>query len=82
MMQQHLRSAPSIKKQKSVYSQRSLGTIKDRKREKVKEKEVSNGDTIMRILRMRFVFLGPFVHAEADVRIDQSGHAGIYHTTT
>ncbi|KAI0318044.1 hypothetical protein OF83DRAFT_1118175 [Amylostereum chailletii] len=54
MMQQTLRAAPSMKKRaKSVYSQRNLGTIKDRKREKKQEKEVSNGETIMRILRMR-----------------------------
>jgi hypothetical protein len=55
MMQQTLRSSPSIKKRaKSVKSQRNLGTIKDRKREK-KEKEVSGGETILRILRMRYV---------------------------
>ncbi|KAI0063318.1 hypothetical protein BV25DRAFT_1907095 [Artomyces pyxidatus] len=54
MMQQTLRASPSVKKRaKSVYSQRNLGTIKDRKREKMQEKEVSNGETIMRILRMR-----------------------------
>ena len=57
MMQQTLRAAPSVKKRaKSVYSQRNLGTIKDRKREKKqqeKEKDVSNGETILRILRMR-----------------------------
>ena len=57
MMQQTLRAQPSMKKRaKSVYSQRNLGTIKDRKREKKQEKEVSNGETIMRILRMRCVF--------------------------
>jgi hypothetical protein len=56
-MQQTLRAAPSIKKRaKSVYSQRNLGTIKDRKREKKEEKEVGGGKTIMRILRMRYVF--------------------------
>ena len=54
MMQQSLRAAPSVKKRaKSVYAQRNLGTIKDRKREKQQEKEVSNGETILRILRMR-----------------------------
>jgi len=53
-MQQTLRASPSIKKRaKSVYSQRNLGTIKDRKREKKEEKEVGGGETIMRILRMR-----------------------------
>ncbi|KAJ3521489.1 hypothetical protein NM688_g9011 [Phlebia brevispora] len=54
MMQQSIRASPSVKKRaKSVYSQRNLGTIKDRKREKQKEKEGSNGETILRILRMR-----------------------------
>ena len=58
MMQQNLRSAPSIKKRaKSVYSQRNLGTIKERKKEKSREQETSSEQTIMRILRMRFVFL-------------------------
>jgi hypothetical protein len=58
MMQQQLRAAPSIrKKAKSVYNQRSLGTIKDRKREKKEEKDVSSGETIMRILRMRLVLI-------------------------
>ena len=66
MMQQILRASPSVKKRaKSVYSQRNLGTIKDRKREKQKqEKEGSNGETILRILRMRYVsftwFSSPF----------------------
>lgn len=57
MMQQTLRAAPSVKKRaKSVYSQRNLGTIKDRKREKKQqEKEIDNGEIIMRILRMRYV---------------------------
>lgn len=56
MMQQSLRAQPSIKKRaKSVYHQRNLGTIKERKKEKKKEKEVSNGETVMRILRMRYV---------------------------
>ena len=56
MMQQTLRASPSIKKRaKSVYSQRNLGTIKDRKREKKEEKEVGSGEIIMRILRMRYV---------------------------
>ena len=40
MMQQTLRAAPSVKKRaKSVYSQRNLGTIKHRKKEKQQEKE-------------------------------------------
>ncbi|KAG6841782.1 hypothetical protein C0991_006666 [Blastosporella zonata] len=54
MMQQNLRSAPTVKKRaKSVYSQRNLGTIKERKKEKRQEKEVTSEETIMRILRMR-----------------------------
>lgn len=57
MMQQSLGSAPSVKKHaKSVYSQRNLGTIKERKKEKRQEKEITNGETIMRILRMRYPF--------------------------
>lgn len=62
MMQQSLRAAPSLrKKAKSVYSQRNLGTIRQKKREKKEAKDVSNGDVIMRILRMRYVqcFLFP-----------------------
>jgi hypothetical protein len=55
MMQQSLNDAPSMKKRaKSVYAQRNLGTIKERKKEKRQEKEVTNGETIMRILRMRY----------------------------
>ena len=63
MMQHSLRAAPLIKKRaKSVYQQRNLGTIKNRKKEKQqeKEKDVSNGETILRILRMRCVSL--FLH--------------------
>lgn len=56
MMQQSLRTLPSMKKRaKSVYQQRNLGTIKQRKKVKQEEKEVGNGETIMRILRMRHV---------------------------
>ncbi|KIJ18276.1 hypothetical protein PAXINDRAFT_97702, partial [Paxillus involutus ATCC 200175] len=52
-MQQSLREAVPVKKRvKSVYNQRNLGTIKERKKEK-QEKEVSSGEAIMRILRMR-----------------------------
>ena len=37
MMQHSLRAAPSIKKRaKSVYQQRNLGTIKNRKKEKLR----------------------------------------------
>lgn len=57
-MQQTLRAAPSIKKRvKSVYAQRNLGTIKERKQEK-KEGMDATGTSeqiMMRILRMRYV---------------------------
>ncbi|KAF7321062.1 hypothetical protein HMN09_00193600 [Mycena chlorophos] len=54
MMQQSLRSSTTTKRRvKSVYQQRNLGTIKERKKEKREEKDASNGETIMRILRMR-----------------------------
>jgi hypothetical protein len=58
MMQQSMRASPPIKKRaKSVYNQRNLGTIKERKKEKKEQKELSDGETIMRILRMRCEFL-------------------------
>lgn len=58
MMQQNLRAAPTIKQRaKSVKAQRNLGTIKDRKREKRKEADNSSGETIMRILRMRYAIV-------------------------
>ena len=54
MQQQQLQKAPTVKRRaKTVYSQRNLGTIKDRKREKKEQTEVTNGEIIMRILRMR-----------------------------
>lgn len=56
MMQQTLRSAPTMKKRaKSVYQQRNLGTIRERKKEKKQESEGSSDQTILRILRMRWV---------------------------
>jgi len=54
-MQQSLREAVPVKKRvKSVYNQRNLGTIKERKKVKKEEEEVSSGETILRILRMRW----------------------------
>lgn len=54
LMQQTLRAAPTVKKRaKTVYSQRNLGTIRDRKKEKKQEAPGSSGDMILRILRMR-----------------------------
>ncbi|KAF8999791.1 cytoplasm protein [Cyathus striatus] len=56
MMQQSLSAGiPLRKKAKSVYAQKNLGTIKQKKREKKekKETEATSEQTIMRILRMR-----------------------------
>lgn len=44
-----------ISRNKSVYQQRNLGTIKRRKTEKKKDQEPANCEMIMRILRMRSV---------------------------
>lgn len=56
LMQQTLRTAPTVKKRaKTVYSQRNLGTIRERKREKKQEASGGGGDMILRILRMRYV---------------------------
>ena len=53
--QQNLRGAPTVKKRaKSVYSQRNLGTIKERKKEKKQDTQQGNADMILRILRMRY----------------------------
>ena len=68
MMQQSLRAAPSMKKRaKSVYNQRNLGTIKERKKEKKQEAESASEQIIMRILRMRcvrFFFFAPYFCVE------------------
>lgn len=57
MMQLNFRQAPTMKKRaKSVYQQRNLGTIKERKKEKKQEQESTSEQIIMRILRMRYVF--------------------------
>jgi len=54
LMQQSLRDSPAVKKRaKTVYSQRNLGTIKERKKEKKQQTHQGNGDMILRILRMR-----------------------------
>jgi hypothetical protein len=57
LMQNMLRSTSTIKKRaKSVYQSKNLGTIKNRKKEKQQTtKEDSNGEIILRILRMRYV---------------------------
>ncbi|PFH47552.1 hypothetical protein AMATHDRAFT_6645 [Amanita thiersii Skay4041] len=57
MMQQSLGATSLIKKRvKSVYSQRNLGTIRERKKERKQEKEkevAGSEEIILRILRMR-----------------------------
>ncbi|KAG8908954.1 hypothetical protein FRB99_000057 [Tulasnella sp. 403] len=54
LMQQNLREAPTVKKRaKTVYSQRNLGTIKERKKEKKRDTQQGNAEMILRILRMR-----------------------------
>ncbi|PIL25950.1 hypothetical protein GSI_11704 [Ganoderma sinense ZZ0214-1] len=81
MMQHSLRTAPSIKKRaKSVYQQRNLGTIKNRKKEKQqeKEKDVSNGETILRILRMRVNtsdFIAQQLQAMTSLQAEREAHA-------
>ena len=60
MMQQSLGADSTFvkKRAKSVYSQRNLGTIRERKKERKQEKEVAGGEEIiLRILRMRYVRL-------------------------
>jgi hypothetical protein len=70
MMQQSLSSAPTMKKRaKSVYAQRNLGTIKERKKEKRQEKEVTSEETIMRILRMRYDASHPLTQPYSDTTL-------------
>ncbi|KAF8968851.1 homology domain-containing protein [Flammula alnicola] len=79
MMQQSLRAAPSIKKRaKSVYSQRNLGTIKERKKEKKQETESASEQIIMRILRMRprtQEFIAQQLQIMAAMQAEQEQHA-------
>lgn len=58
LMQNMLRSTSTIKKRaKSVYQSKNLGTIRNRKKEKQQTtKDDSNGEIILRILRMRYLF--------------------------
>lgn len=54
LLQHTLRAEPTMKKRaKTVYSQRNLGTIKERKRVKKQETQQGNSEMILRILRMR-----------------------------
>ncbi|KAI0944587.1 hypothetical protein AcW1_002259 [Taiwanofungus camphoratus] len=79
MMQQSLRASPSVKKRaKSVYQQRNLGTIRNRKKEKQQEKEGSNGETILRILRMRpgtSDFIAQQLQAMTSMQAEREAHA-------
>ncbi|EGF99428.1 uncharacterized protein MELLADRAFT_50709 [Melampsora larici-populina 98AG31] len=54
-MQQHLSLAPTklVTRNKSVYQQRNLGTIRKRKAEKKLDQEPTSSEMIMRILRLR-----------------------------
>lgn len=54
-MQQHLSRAPTkaVTRNKSVYQQRNLGTIRKRKAEKKLDQEPTSSEMIMRILRLR-----------------------------
>ncbi|KAI6002214.1 hypothetical protein F5J12DRAFT_841563 [Pisolithus orientalis] len=74
-MQQSLREAIPVKKRvKTVYNQRNLGTIKERKREKKQEKETTSGEIILCILRMRpntQEFISQQLEMMANVRIQQ-----------
>lgn len=55
-MQNMLQSTTTMKRTKSVYQSKNLGTIKNRKKQKQgSTKEGSNGEVILRILRMRYL---------------------------
>ncbi|KAL6308932.1 hypothetical protein BKA93DRAFT_822199 [Sparassis latifolia] len=79
MMQQSLRASPSVKRRaKSVYTQRNLGTIKNRKKEKQQAKEIPNGETILRILRMRpgtSDFIAQQLHAMTSMQAEREAEA-------
>ena len=57
-LNQMLTSSNSVKRgmtrSKSVYQQRNLGTIRQRKSDKRQEKDVGSAEMMMRILRMRY----------------------------
>lgn len=42
-----------VARSKSVYQQRNLGTIRERKKEKIEEADSGAAEMVMRILRMR-----------------------------
>ncbi|KAG8908782.1 hypothetical protein FRB99_003020 [Tulasnella sp. 403] len=54
LVQQNLFEAPTVKKRsKTVYSQRNLKTIKERKKEKKRATQQGSAEMILRVLRMR-----------------------------
>lgn len=70
LTQQKLRGTPTVKKRaKTVYSQRNLGTIRERKKEKRQDNQQGNGDMILRILRMRYVASSRVAETRADTII-------------
>ncbi|CEL56741.1 putative protein C11E3,02c OS=Schizosaccharomyces pombe (strain 972 / ATCC 24843) GN=SPAC11E3.02c PE=4 SV=1 [Rhizoctonia solani AG-1 IB] len=74
-MQQNLRSAQgTMRRAKSVYSQNSLGTIKQRKKDKKKQGQNSNSDIIMRILRMR-PGTSDFIRQQIAIQAQMQGEA-------
>lgn len=65
--QASLRKAGTMKRAKSVFQQRNLGTIRSAKKDKKKESSSSgNADIILRILRMRSVSLSVLVSVSED----------------
>ncbi|KIO19006.1 hypothetical protein M407DRAFT_224240 [Tulasnella calospora MUT 4182] len=74
LMQQTLRAAPTVKKRaKTVYSQRNLGTIRDRKKEKKQEAPGSSGDMILRVLRMSRPNTADFLAQQFNAYIQAQG---------
>ncbi|QRW24517.1 hypothetical protein RhiXN_11429 [Rhizoctonia solani] len=74
-MQQNLRSAQgTMRRAKSVYSQNSLGTIKQRKKDKKKQNQNNNSDIIMRILRMR-PGTSDFIRQQIAIQAQMQGEA-------
>lgn len=55
--------ASGATRSKSVYQQRNLGTIRQRKKEKHEEADSGAAEMVMRILRMRSVFRWCLSHA-------------------
>ncbi|KAJ1301450.1 hypothetical protein OPQ81_008708 [Rhizoctonia solani] len=74
-MQQNLRNSQgTMRRAKSVYSQNSLGTIRQRKKDKKKQSQNSNSDIIMRILRMR-PNTSDFIRQQISIQAQMQGEA-------